>query len=151
MKGIYVALPVFGKVAVSHALRYGLPTLLSPGNLPALASAFPLKLLLCTTQQDLGTLLSSPLIRAARDKMAVRALPMAADMAELTAKLGRPPSSGDLLNAGHQYAIDLATQDDFGLVCGLPGGLYADGSFAAVAEQIRAGRRAVAGGAREPG
>lgn len=44
--------PVWGQAYVQDFLRYSLPTLLSPGNLPAVAEAMPTKLLILTSADD---------------------------------------------------------------------------------------------------
>jgi hypothetical protein len=141
MKGIYIATPVCGAPYVDRWLRYSLPTLLAAGNLPALAKQHPLKLLLCTTHEDLPRLLGSPVLKAARDIMGIRTIPLARDMAELAVKVQGHKFT--LMNICHNYGVDLAGQDDYGLICGLGDAIYTDGSFAEVARHIAAGKRAV--------
>jgi hypothetical protein len=141
MKGIYIATPVCGAPYVDRWLRYSLPTLLAPGNLPALAKDHRLKLLLFCTQEDMPRLLASPLLRAARDVMGVRPIPLARDMAELVVKVQGHKFT--LMNVCHNHGVDLAANEDHGLICGLGDAIYTDGSFAEVARQIAAGKRAV--------
>lgn len=143
MKGIYIPVAVCGERYVDRWLRYALPTLLAPGNLPALAQSYRIKLLLCSTHKDLQRLLASPLMTAARDIMGVRTIPLAQSMAELAPKIQFNVQKFNLMNVCHNYGVELAWQDDYGLVCGLGDAIYTDGSFKEVARHISAGKRAV--------
>ena len=49
-RAIKVVLPVWGYSYVRQFLECGLPTLLSPGNIPALAAALPTEFLLLTSE-----------------------------------------------------------------------------------------------------
>lgn len=51
-RAIKVLIPVWGERYVRQFLDYGLPTLLAPENLPALAKALPTELLLLTSASD---------------------------------------------------------------------------------------------------
>jgi hypothetical protein len=143
MKGIYIPTPVCGPRYVDRWLSYTLPTLLAPDNLPALAKHYKLKLLLCSTHEDLQRILASPLLKAARDVMGVRVVPMAQNMAELAEKIRFHAQKFNLMNLCHNYGAELAWQDDHGLICGLGDAIYTNGSFAEIARHIETGKRAV--------
>ena len=51
-RAVKVLLPVWGFSYVDQFLNYGLPTLLAPGNIPALAAAFPTEFVLLTSADD---------------------------------------------------------------------------------------------------
>ena len=51
-KAIQLLVPVWGTAYTSQFLEISLPTLLSPGNLPALAKALPCKVVFLTSSVD---------------------------------------------------------------------------------------------------
>jgi hypothetical protein len=51
-KAIKIVLPVWGYGYVRQFLEYGLPTLLAPGNVPALAGSLPTQFVLLTSDDD---------------------------------------------------------------------------------------------------
>src|ERR1700733_4640520 len=51
-RAIKVVLPVWGYTYVRQFLECGLPTLLAPGNIPALAAALPTEFVLLTSEDD---------------------------------------------------------------------------------------------------
>ncbi len=55
-KAIRVLLPVWGHRFIKQFLEYGLPTLLAPGNLPALAKRLPCKFVFLTSEEDAAVL-----------------------------------------------------------------------------------------------
>jgi hypothetical protein len=55
-KAIQLLVPVWGTAFISQFLRVSLPTLLAPGNLPALAKALPCKLIFLTSSDDAADL-----------------------------------------------------------------------------------------------
>lgn len=52
LKAVQLLLPVWGYGYVRQFLGYGLPTLLAPGNVPALAAALPTELIILTSVDD---------------------------------------------------------------------------------------------------
>lgn len=136
MKGIYLVVPVWGTRHIEGWLRHSLPSLLSPGNLPALAKLLPVKMLLCTTRDDIPLLFGSPLVKALRDLIPVRAVPIADHTTQVTNFLYQ------MMNKCHNYGIAGAWQDDFGIIPGVADIIYADGALAEIGRQIAAGKRA---------
>jgi hypothetical protein len=55
-KAIQLLVPVWGTPFISQFLRVSLPTLLAPGNLPALAKSLPCKLVFLTSSDDAADL-----------------------------------------------------------------------------------------------
>jgi hypothetical protein len=143
MKGIYIPTPVCGERYVDRWLRYSLPTLLSPENLPALAKHYRVELLLCSTHEDLQRILAAPILNAARDIMGIRFISLAKTMAELVQTIQFHVAKFNLMNVCHNYGVERAWEDDYGLICGLGDAIYTNGSFAEVARHISAGKRAV--------
>jgi hypothetical protein len=59
-RAIQVILPVWGYAYVRQFLECGLPTLLAPGNIPALAAALPTEFVLLTSEDDKELVEQSP-------------------------------------------------------------------------------------------
>lgn len=57
-----VLMPVWGQPYVHQFLQFGLPTLLSPGNLPYVAAKLPCKLVILTSSEDCLAIANSPLM-----------------------------------------------------------------------------------------
>jgi hypothetical protein len=61
-----VLLPVWGQSYVQQFLQFGLPSMLSPGNLPAVAAALPCQLVVLTSSEDQASIANSPLMDRVR-------------------------------------------------------------------------------------
>src|SRR6266496_2424558 len=59
-KAIRVLLPVWGEDFVAQFLEYSLPTLLAPGNIPALAKALPTHFVFLTRARDEAAIRAHP-------------------------------------------------------------------------------------------
>lgn len=59
-KGVTLLLPVWGYRFVSQFLEFGLPTLLAPGNLPAVAAALPTRFVILSREDDEELIHSHP-------------------------------------------------------------------------------------------
>jgi hypothetical protein len=62
-KAIRLLLPIWGRRYIAQFINIGLPTLIAPGNLPALAKALPCKLVFLTSTQDADILRNHPACR----------------------------------------------------------------------------------------
>ncbi len=62
-KAVQLLLPVWGHRYIRQFLEFGLPSLLAPGNLPALAKALPCKLVFLTSEEDAKVLRDHPACR----------------------------------------------------------------------------------------
>jgi hypothetical protein len=62
-KAIRLLVPIWGRRYVTQFINLGLPTLLAPGNLPALAKALPCKLVFLTSTEDGVVLREHPACR----------------------------------------------------------------------------------------
>jgi len=60
LKEVQVLLPVWGSRFVNQFLDFMLPTLLAPGNLPAVADMIPCRFVLMTSRADLPTIRTHP-------------------------------------------------------------------------------------------
>jgi hypothetical protein len=57
-----VLVPVWGQSYIRQFLQFGLPTLLSPGNLPYIASRLPCQLVILTSSEDRASITDNPLV-----------------------------------------------------------------------------------------
>ena len=55
-------MPVWGQSYIRQFLQFGLPTLLSPGNLPDLAARLPCQLVILTSSEDRASIADNPLL-----------------------------------------------------------------------------------------
>ena len=60
VKTVQVLLPVWGHRFIRQFLEFCLPTLLAPGNVPALAKALPCRFVIMTSVNDVGTIQMHP-------------------------------------------------------------------------------------------
>lgn len=125
MKGILWIIPIWGDEYVDRWLRYGFPSMMTPGNLPALMRQFPVDVLLLTGDAD-----------AARLRAACPFKISAVDV-------HRDGNSYSTMTRVHNTALNLAWKNDLGIVFGLADSLYADGTFAEVGRLVTEGRKAV--------
>ena len=73
-KAIRLVLPVWGASFVSQFLKFGLRTLLAPGNLPAVAALLPCEFVIMTRAEDEPLFQLHPSFRALMDVCLVRIL-----------------------------------------------------------------------------
>jgi hypothetical protein len=126
MRGILWAIPIWGQKYVERWLRYGLPSMLAPGNLPALRDRFPVDVVLFTDEQ------SAPALKAACP-FKVYTVPI---------EYGRSQKYGPMIRS-HNQALVWAWREDLGIIFGLADSFYADGTFAEVGRLVASGKRAV--------
>lgn len=138
MKGVYVVLPLWGEAYVRRWIEISLPSLLAPGNLPALAAAHSTKLLLYTTQADLPAITAAPAVAALRRVCGLRLIPFAASVAEF-----HGTSTNIIMTTLHNRGLAQAWQDDHGVVFLVGDVLVADGTLRSVVRAVAAGRRAL--------
>jgi hypothetical protein len=140
VRAVTVLMPVWGYRFVSQFLEFCLPTLLAPGNLPAVAAMLPCRLVLLSSEAD------EPLIRSSR---AWREVEKICD-AEIR-------SIDDLITDGnHSATITLAfaravretgeAMLDTAFIFLVSDYLVADGSLATVVKRIRDGASGVVAG-----
>ena len=60
VKTVQVLLPVWGHRFIRQFLEFCLPTLLAPGNMPAIAGALPCRFVLLSSEADEPTIRSHP-------------------------------------------------------------------------------------------
>jgi hypothetical protein len=134
----------WGPGFVDRLLRWALPGLMAPGNLPALAARHQLDLRVYTTPADHAALDGSPLFARLRALMPVRLLDVGlleADPDPLFS--GWAGGKFRTMSLCHLDAIRAAAEADAGLVFLVPDNLYSDGALAQVADRIDEGFRAV--------
>jgi hypothetical protein len=64
LRPFYLVLVVWGETYRNYFLEYCLPTLLAPGNIPAVARKRPMKYLMATTRKDWDAMRSTAIFRA---------------------------------------------------------------------------------------
>src|SRR5690348_17190122 len=62
-KSVQFLLPVWGNAHVETFLKFGLPTMLAPGNIPALAERCPCVFVFLTQQKDKAKLEHAPAVK----------------------------------------------------------------------------------------
>jgi hypothetical protein len=141
---ITVVVVAWGPAYLGLLVQQALPSLLSPGNLPALAAAHQVTCRFYTTPADAAGWAGTPLFAAL-----ARVLPVAfTDIASLGVErepLFRhwPESKFKTMSVCHLDAIRRAEAEASALVFVAPDNLFSDGCFARVAEAIAQGCRAV--------
>lgn len=75
-KSVKCLLPVWGRRHTRQFLEFGLPTLLAPGNVPALAAVLPCEFVIATATEDMGAILEHPNWRKLSDICPVRLAPI---------------------------------------------------------------------------
>ena len=140
VRSVTVLMPVWGYRFVSQFLEFCLPTLLAPGNLPAVAALLPTRLVLLSREAD---------------ELLIRANPAWRRLEEIcAAEIGR---IDDLITDGnHSATITLAfartvrqagaAMLDTAFIFLVSDYLVADGALRTVVERIRAGASGVVAG-----
>jgi hypothetical protein len=138
------ALPVWGEWYVDFFHRAALPTLLLPGNLPAIATPATFTALVYTRPQDLDRLSGHPLMRELARIADIRFKALPEDIEEFTTGADGIRRKLTIMSRCLEVAIR-AAEDDPGLVALFPLAdlLYADGTFASLHDRMQAGCRAV--------
>ncbi|MBM3777153.1 MAG: hypothetical protein FJW23_02795 [Acidimicrobiia bacterium] len=132
--GVHLTLQVWGEAYTSLLLQHCLPALLSPGNLPALAARFPCRLHVYTTARDEARIRSAALF-SELDRLAT----VAFHRVEWDAVDDKYAA----LTSCNVRALGEAGAAGAPIVFLAPDTIWADGSLAAVARALEAGRRAV--------
>jgi hypothetical protein len=138
------ALPVWGDFYVDFFHRVSLPSLLSPGNLPAFATPDNMVVLAYTRPQDLQRLSTYPAMRDLARVADIRFKALPEDIEEFSTGADGILRKLTIMSRCLEVAIR-AAEDDPGLTALFPLAdlVYADGSLAAMDRRIREGVRAV--------
>jgi hypothetical protein len=132
----YFAFTIWGRKYVDYLMRYGVPSLLAPNNIPALPNRAASSFIIVTTPED------EELIRAASifDMLAqvirvefVRLPPVPLRM-----------NKYQVLALGHGIVADMALGRGFAVFLG-PDGIYPDGMMMRLYEHAQAGKQVVVG------
>lgn len=122
----------WGDTFTRKFLNYGLPTLLSPGNLPAWSFRETATFVLYAPAQDWITMQQHPAMCRLSEVMAVEWRP-----------IDRPQTGGDKYHHMGKCVSDAfnrARERESGLVLLAPDALFADGSFVRLADLVAQGR-----------
>jgi hypothetical protein len=136
-KEICILLPVWGADFIGEFLDNSLPTLLAPGNVPALAAAFPSRFVFLTRMQDEAVIRAHPACARLSEICAVEFAPI-----DDLIMQGNHSTTITLAYARAVYRAGEAMLDTcfFFLVSDY---IMADGSLAAVLARMQAGASAV--------
>ena len=124
LRPFYFFVVLWGATFRRYLLRYCLPSLLAPHNLPSLTQTHQNKLLICTTQEDWRALLLDPVIIALQTYLEIVWL-----------EIPPPPphvSSYQHMGVGHKMATMRCFQDQAYGIALTPDMLMADGTLSAV-------------------
>jgi hypothetical protein len=133
-------LPVWGHRHVRQFLEFGLPTLLAPGNVPAVAAALPCEFVVATAHEDLATILKHPNWRRLAEICPARLEPIDDLISDASHATSLTLAYARLIRACGPAMVDccfLLLVADF---------LLADGSLMAVLSRLRAGAGGVLAG-----
>lgn len=138
------ALPVWGEWYVDFFHTAALPTLLSPGNLPAFATPETFTALVYTRPQDLDRLTHHPLMKDLSRVADIRFKALPGDIEEFATGSGGIRRKLTIMSRCLEVAIR-AAEEDPGLVAMFPLAdlLFADGALGAVHARMQTGCRAV--------
>lgn len=131
-----VVVPVWGGDYIDMLSRYGLPSLLSPGNLPAMAGRLPLRVFLLTREQD---------------RAALEALPSIGELAKIaTVRVEVPPAgyvkentTYGYFSACYRHGFELVRREGGAAVLLTADQVWADRAMDAIARRILEGYRVV--------
>lgn len=127
---------VWGQAYGDLYLNLVLPTQLSPGNLPALASAKGCQYRIYTTRSDAQRMIQHPAIQAVQRIMPVEILLM--DHIDTQTSTRYAP-----MTACHRHAIKTANEQGAAVVFLSPDAIFSDGSFAHMRRWAEQGKRAI--------
>lgn len=141
--GLYLAMPVWGAEYVERFLRYGLPSLCAPGNLPALAEALTTRVWILTNRRDYE-LMHADVVRQLDGIAQVHFEIHGADADDMRATLAPETRvNGHVMTACHNRVLAEAHQDGFGWLAGWADTVYANGWGERILETMRRGKRAL--------
>lgn len=132
----FVILPVWGESYIRSLRELCLCSLLSPGNLPAIARRAPLRVLLCTKEPDRRPLEQAPEVRRLSDFAAVEVLVPRARPEEEQSAYG-------YFSACYRHGLEMARCQGAAAILLTADQVWADGAMNAIARRILEGHRAV--------
>lgn len=131
----YFIIVLWGQRYRDYFLEFCLPTVLAPGNAPALDTARRSKFLICTRPDDWAAIKAAPIFRELESHLE----PVFIEIPECP-----PGRSGcEHMNLGHKLACDMAYRDKAFALILTPDCMLSDGSMARVQELARQGARLV--------
>lgn len=135
----YFYVTLWGRRFCDYLLEYCIPSLLAPGNIPALRTRRRSKMLIATRPEDWAAMKATPIFRL---------LERYVDAVFLEIPPCPPDKSGcEHMGVGHKAALDLAHRDQAYGILTVPDVLFSDGSIAALQQHARDGIELVMVGA----
>jgi hypothetical protein len=131
----YFIIVLWGERYRNYFLEYCLPSLLAPGNIPALDRARGSKFLVCTTPQDWSAIEAAPIVAALKTFI---------EVVFIEIPPCPPERSGcEHMNTGHKLACDMAFRAQALALILTPDCMISDGSMANVQALAESGARLV--------
>lgn len=133
---LVICVAFWGPLFRRRFVEWNLPTLLAPGNVPALAQALDVRLLIITSDEDRALVSQSPLLKRM------------ADHVEVVIERVPEVSGGDkyrVVTGSFEMALRIADAWDARLFITNPDSVYADGALSAFIEPICAGKQFILG------
>src|SRR5580698_5058063 len=134
LKPFYFVNVVWGDEHRNYFLEYCLPSLLAPGNIPAITGIRPAKFLIATTAADRDAMLGTAILR----ELEKHAEPV---FLELPQKGDLPYWSHSIV--GHKMCCEMTARDGAIRIFTAPDTVYSDGMVARLDELARDGAQAV--------
>src|SRR5580698_6044031 len=131
----YFIIVLWGERFRDYFLRYCIPSLLSPGNLPSLSTGSPSKFLIVTRPDDWAAMQQAPIFSA---------LSRHIEPVYIELEPCPPGRSGyQHMGVGHRIACDIAHRDKAYATILTPDSMLSDGSVARLQELARSGTQLV--------
>ena len=144
MNGIFVAFPVWGDGHIDRLMRYGLPCLLAPRNIPALVKRHKVEVLLYTNGQDAETLRAHPTFKDVEAVCPVRVIEVGCDRQMMVHELHPGHGhGGTMMKQCHNRAIHEAWHAGYGLCPTVADEVFSDGWGDRILECVDSGKRAL--------
>ncbi len=145
MNGIQIALPAWGDQHIDMWLRYVLPSLLAPGNLPLLSEHHRTTFNIYTNSYDRTKIETAPIFKDLVDSVHEVAWNMVGNTKEEMGQSLHPGCAhgGTMMKVCHNYGIQKAFELDDGFIPAWTDVFFADGFGHRVQDTIANGKRAL--------
>lgn len=136
---IVIGLTVWGDRYTDLLTRYFIPSILSPGNVPALAALREIRIEIFTTRDWADRIRSAPSTRALERHAAVDIVEFPSELLQ-SPEYDRDPNLRYYIYGGfHHVSMEHARAVGGDVICIAPDGVHSDGSFTNYAKYVDAG------------
>lgn len=141
MRKVIFTTAVWGKEYTFHFVNFTLPSLMAPGNIPAMAALAPVEFHIYSPRADSDRIERSPVYQRLREVATPKIIVIDDDSIRQAA--GDQDLSYKIMVQTHHHLIAHAWEQDAAICSVYPDTILADGSFATVAKLAQAGKRSV--------